>query len=146
MDLNTNLFEVCVKLSENNFPQSRKDDAYYFVRPDMLVRMDQFGALRDIDKIMGFGKGDMFGKLIYYPTLDELIAVTKPTQLILTVDSGWWAYQDTLPTDSDFGVSHRQTGDNLWFAVANLYNYMADQKVKGIVPLEIITPTDENTI
>lgn len=140
--MDTKLFEICAKLAQNNFPQSRKDDAHYFVRPDMLVRMDNFGAIRDTDKTMGFGKGDMFGKLIYYPTLEELIEQTEPTQLIKTVDSGWWAYQDTLPVDQDFGVSHRQTGENLWYAVANLYNYLHEQGQKPIIPLEIL---NENT-
>lgn len=122
-----NLFKTCLKLQELGFPPTRRDDSWYFVRPDMLIRMTEVNTLYGVDRRpFGYdGEKSLFNELVYYPSIFELETAAKPTQIVYTVASGVIAYQDVKWRDSttneDGMQSTKAQGENLWEALANLY-------------------------
>jgi hypothetical protein len=120
-------YKVCQRLQELGFPQLRRDDSWYFVRPDMLIPLPEINALYGIDRRpFGYnGEKSLFNELIYFPQEKELELAAKPTQIVYTVSSGVMAYQDVkafdIETKEDVMQSTKAQGDNLWFALANLY-------------------------
>lgn len=62
-------FELCLKLRDAGFPQLRRFQSMYYVRPDMLICIDNLSALKSD------GKTDfenIFQTLIFKPTLDDI--------------------------------------------------------------------------
>lgn len=121
------VFETCKRLQELGFPQIRRDDSWYFVRPDMLIPMTEVDCLYGTDRRpFGYnGEKSLFNELIYFPQEKELELAAKPTQIVYSVGSGVFAYQDVkafdIETKEDVMQSTKVQGETLWFALANLY-------------------------
>lgn len=110
-----NVFELCRDLNKYGFPQKRHDEAYYYTRPDMLVRMDNMDALRTDDKKITF----YISELVYHPELQDFFDFlgTDFQQLTRTNASGWFAYTNSMLGE---GITTRSGGVTPWLALANV--------------------------
>ncbi len=116
------VYKVCIKLQELGFPQIRRDDSWYFVRPDMLIPLTEVNILYGVDRRpYGYdGERSLFNELVYFPSEKELEIASKPTQIVYTQRSGVMAYKDK--PDGDGGIAaDRGEGVDLWHALADLY-------------------------
>lgn len=107
------VFELCRELNLKGFPQKREDTAWYFVRPDMMLK---FG---DVDTLKGTDGRSMisFNELIYYPKTADFIEWLGNDfqQLTKTNASGFFAYA----THNAPGTL-RSGGTTAWLALANV--------------------------
>ena len=116
-------FRTCLKLQELGFPQIRRDDSWYFIRPDMLIPLTEVNVIYGTDRRpYGYdGARSLFNELVYYPSLEELNIIVKPTQLVHSVKSGWMAYIDEPDQETQGITSKIGRGDTQWTALADLY-------------------------
>lgn len=137
------LFDVCLELNKLAFPISRRDDALFYVRPDMCIKQQDFDAilnetgyrwkLKIGDKMSGSGfiyeeHKSLIDELIYIPTEADLFKETHGTvnQLTETLTSGWFAYTTVRATEGENFM--RGQGATPWFALADAW--LKVQKLK----------------
>lgn len=108
------VFELCRELNLKGFPQKRNDASWYFLRPDMLIKMDDIDALYGID---GKPFKELFDQIIYYPKIADFIEWLGDDfqQLTKTNASGFFAYA----THNAPGTL-RSGGVTAWLALANV--------------------------
>lgn len=130
-------FELCKELNLHGFPQKRKDDAWYYLRPDMLILMRDSEMLRDESKNMIH-----VSECIYRPTTDDFIEYlgTDLQNIVQTVRSGWFAYTNSTLGE---GVTTRSGGDTPWLALANVVLARYLEKNQQI-PVQDPTENSEN--
>ena len=115
------LFEVCKELNNLAFPVSRRDDALFYIRPDMCVRQQDFDAILDErNKPFATSKRPLIDELIFIPTEADLFRETPDVnQLTKTNTAGWFAYTGLRPQeDADY---FRGNGITPWFALADVW-------------------------
>jgi hypothetical protein len=121
------IFDMCVKLKECGLYQSRKPDAYYYVTPNIVVRMDDLSDLRNpYSHFSDF----VFQDIIFQPKLEDLFDCVDVNQLNRTVTSGWMAYQDN---PGEGAVNFRGQGETIWLAVAKLFVTIVEYN-KSLIP------------
>lgn len=130
MDRYQQIFECCKEMDKLGFPQERRDDSWFYVRPDMMIRMMDMEYLKDVD---GYSF-ESFDQLIYQPTLQDLINALQPNNIDFSVNSG--IYVGTTYGNQEF----RTNGETIWLALAG--NWISIKKVKD----EIIPPIDLDTL
>lgn len=127
-------FELCRELNKHGFPQHRRDDGYYWIRPDMVINV------KDVDCLYGEDMRpveNVYENLIYYPsTTDFLNFLGKDFQQVInTIASGIWAYANGYEEDE----SIRSQGATVWHALANVvYSRFVDAQNRQNV---VLTPT-----
>lgn len=147
------LFEVCLELNKLAFPISRRDDALFYIRPNMCIRQQDFGAIfQENGTPFGYRITDLtntkidWGKprpalvdeLIYVPTLDDLFKQTHGTvnQLTETLTSGWFAYTGVRPITTEQKPEDllpdfiKGNGETPWFALADVWIQVQKWKLK----------------
>lgn len=131
------LFDVCLELNKLAFPVSRRDDALFYIRPDMCIRQQDFDAIKNE---MGRPFATTFeseqphpralvDEFIYIPTEADLFKETHGTvnQLTETLTSGWFAYTNVRESD-EFSPFLKGNGATPWFALADAWIQV--QKIK----------------
>lgn len=109
-------FELSRELNKLGFPQSRRDDAWYWLRPDMLIPITEKDSLYGVDK-RPFDL--MFENLIYYPLeADFLSYLGANFQGInhMEEDGLYYAYVNGLAE----GDNLRSSGTTPWLALATV--------------------------
>lgn len=118
-------FTTCVELRELGFPQKRKFQSMYYVRPDMLICIDDLSALKS-DGHTDFE--NIFTTLVFKPRLEDLIEESPWLQEFIRMEDGSVFAYSTVEEDpayiketsrSDKFI--RARGANHWEASANLY-------------------------
>lgn len=133
-------FELCRELNKFGFPQTRRDDGYYFVRPDMLINM------KDVDCLYGVDKrpfAPLFDNLIFYPQFEDLLNFVQEDlqQVVQTVSSGFFAYINSKKIP---GATIRSTGSTAWLALASaIYAWYLEQQADF---LPQVAETSENKV
>lgn len=121
MEINED-FELCLKLKDAGFPEDRMYGSIYYIRPDMMISVDEIGSLRapgwtDFESI--------FSLLVYQPTLGRIELASRSffTQCAWTSGAGCFAYSNVLNPDAPEGSDPyiRANGRTEWEARANLY-------------------------
>ena len=109
-------FELCRELNKHGFPQIRRDDSWYFIRPDLLVQMNNIDALYGIDKRPPH---NFFETAIYYPTIEDFenFLQNDLQSVVQTVRSGWFAYANSTAVP---GATVRSGAPTMWLALANV--------------------------
>ena len=74
MSTNYPNFDLCLEAKELGFPQARKSGAMYYVRPDMLISIEDLTYLRK-DGYTDFE--DIFNTLVFKPRLDDLSEASR---------------------------------------------------------------------
>lgn len=117
MDKDKTVYDVCVDLKRNGIEQSRKDDAFYFVTPDILVRIQDIDSLHKPDKTRDWE--DLFEKLVYYPTTQDLIGYigSDLQQIQRLSDFTLFAY---VEPDTSEQEAFRGRGNSIWEALATV--------------------------
>ena len=112
------LFDVCRELNELAFPISRRDDALFYLRPDMCIRQQDFSAIYDEN---GRTKTPDILEFIYIPTTDDLLKATHGTvnQLVESNTAGWYVYTSVDPKQD--GNLIKGNGATPWFALADAW-------------------------
>jgi hypothetical protein len=129
------MFDVCKELNRLSFQSSRRDDALFYIRPDMCIRQ------RDFDSIRG-EHGQAYGgrysgetdirslrdEIIYIPTEADLFHALESDleQLTHTNSAGWFAYTNIRLDDGTI----RGQGENPWFALADAWIKVQEWKLK----------------
>lgn len=67
--METPIFNLCLELRDAGFPQKRQFQAMYYVRPDMLICMDDLSALKRDGRTDFL---DLFSELVFKPTLADI--------------------------------------------------------------------------
>lgn len=127
------VFELCRELHKYGFPQEHYDEAFYYVRPDVIVRMDNLDSLLEFEEPH---RSVGISQLIYMPRLGDFIEYlgTALQQVIQTERSGWFAY--TWSTLGE-GITTRSGGDTMWLALANVCLarfHEKDQQIPVVIP------------
>lgn len=134
-------FDVCLEMNKLAFPASRRDDALFYIRPDMCIQQRNFDSILD-GKGMPFGfqyvrgvedkllKHNLIDELIFIPTEKDLFSTLSGTlnQLTETLTSGWFAYTGVRGEDEMF---IKGQGANPWFAMADAWLLVQKWKTKG---------------
>lgn len=119
-------FDLCLKLKDLGFPQLRKFQAMYYVRPDMLICIDDLSALKS-DGHTDFE--NIFSTLVFKPRLGELWEEMQEyvQEIVKMADGTYFAYS-TIEEDEDFILESgrmdkfmRARGDEPGIALMNLY-------------------------
>lgn len=126
-------FELCRELNRFGFPQKRRDDAWYFLRPDMLISITSIDSLYGVDKRpygyssmkvesgtygpIGTPRASIFEQLIYYPTLEDFQEYLGGTlqNVVLSETSFFIAYINGIHE----GETIRANGVTMWKALAS---------------------------
>lgn len=148
------LFDVCLELNKLTFPVSRRDDALFYIRPDMCIKQRDFGAIQsEFGRAYGFKKNgeienkvvtnSLVDELIYIPTEADLFKETHGTvnQLTETLTSGWFAYT-TVRIESESPEFIKGNGATPWFALADAW--LQVQKLKTANDLTAKDISNEN--
>lgn len=108
-------FELCRELNKLGFPQKRCDDSWYWLTPELLIKMEDVDSLYLSDKRTTPSYAD---HLIYYPTIEDFIDhLQEDLQSVSqTVASGWFAYAGSHIA----GATLRSGGTSPWLALANV--------------------------
>lgn len=111
------LFDVCLELNQLAFPVSRRDDALYYLRPDMCIRQRDFDVIRGENSLAMTPNTQ---ELVYIPTMNDLFHATPDLeQLTKTNSSGWFAYTNVQPEESAQLI--KGNGATPWFALADAW-------------------------
>lgn len=131
------VFEECVRMKCLSFPENRKFDNYYFVRPDVLIQG------RDVDSLKNpfskFTPQNIYDLLIWYPTEQDIISrlgLTLKT-INFSVTSGVWVYTDVK---NENGEDIRGNGVTLWFALADAWCNAKREQDKTLIDISIPSP------
>lgn len=108
-------FELCRELHKYGFPAKHHDEAFYYIRPDVLFRQDNADCLKAEDKRTTLN----LQECIYLPSTDDFVDFLGSAlqQVIQTERSGWFAY--TWSTLGE-GITTRSGGTTMWLALANV--------------------------
>lgn len=110
---------LCLKLKELGFPQKRKYQAHYYVRPDMLICLDDLSVL----KSDGYTNYDnIFATLVFKPSLQDMIDETKEFFYEMrTMDDGTYFIYTTVEEDPELikktgriDLAIRARGSDVW--------------------------------
>lgn len=126
MDAKGTNFDLCVQLREVGFPQLRKFQAMYYIRPDMLICIDDLSALKS-DGHTDFE--NIFNSLVFKPTLQDISDNSQDffQELIRMNDGTFMAYSSVLEDEAYLESVGRKDpymrapGATEWRARANLY-------------------------
>lgn len=135
-------WDLCFQLKQHGFPQKRQFQAMYYVRPDILVCIDDLSALKS-DGFTDFE--NIFSTLVFNPTLADLWrAVEAYLHEIVKMSDGTYFAYSTVEEDPDYILETgrvdkfiRARGDNPWLALVNLYIAVAKR-----YPLRTLTPEE----
>lgn len=118
-------FDTCLKLRTLGFPQKRKFQSMYYVRPDTLICIDDLSALKN-DGETDFE--NIFDLLFFKPRLEDLIAECDfLDEFIQMADGSWMAYSKIEEDPAYIEKTGRQDkmiraqGNDCWQALCNLY-------------------------
>lgn len=139
------LFDVCLELNKLAFPVSHRDDALFYIRPDMCIKQRDFDAMLDEtgrpyskwNMPKPKNKSDMqprlIDEIIYIPTEDDLFHETFGTinQLTETLTSGWFAYTN-IRVEEGSPEFFKGNGATPWFALADAWIQVQQWKLKSI--------------
>lgn len=123
----------------------------YYVRPDMLVCIDDLSALKN-DGHTDFD--NIFATLVYKPRLEELFSATSPylVELVTMSDGTWFAYSnvaESVEVMKETGRNDpfvRARGDTPWHALANLFIDVSNRyKRTSLSPEELIGSSNKVT-
>ena len=132
------IFDTCVKLKDAGLYQSRRPDDYYYITPEVVVRMDDLSDLRNpYSHFSDFN----FQNIVFQPSLNDLLFNVQVSQLVKTVDSAWIAYQDNSE-----GKSYRAQGNTPWLAIADLFLGIVKDNKKTIPDVDAGTLDESNSI
>jgi len=134
------VFELCRELHLKGFPQQRFDEAYYYIRPDLIVRMDNLDALKTPIGESRYASDANISEFIYAPRIEDFIEYLGMDlqNVVQTVRSGWFAYTNSTLGE---GITTRSGGTTMWLALANVILARYLEKDKQI-PVSI--PDSEN--
>lgn len=134
-------FELCRELQKYGFPQKRFDEAYYFVRPDLLVRMDNIDMLKSYSggRYCSFEPANI-SELIYMPHVEDFVEFlgVDLQNVVQTIRSGWFAYTNSTLGE---GITTRSGGADMWLALANVCLARFMEKNQQI---PVVLPESEN--
>lgn len=120
------VFDVCVKMYELSFQASRRDDAVFYLRPDMCIKQSNLDSL-----VNEYGRplSSSIKDLVYIPTEGDLFHALSSdlNQLTLTNTAGWFAYTNVRGDDEQF---IRGQGETPWFAMADAWIKVQEWKIK----------------
>lgn len=118
-------FDLCLKLLSLGFPQKRKFQSMYYVRPDTLICIDDLSALKH-DGHTDFE--DIFGKLVFKPRIEDLLEEAPFLQEFIRMSDGSVFAYSTVEEDPKFIEQTgrqdkyiRANGRTHWEALVNLY-------------------------
>ena len=133
-------FELCRELNLKGFSQKRRDDGYYFIRPDMLINVKDIDCLYGSD-IRPFS--NVFEQLIYRPTVEDFEDFLQEDlqQVIQTNASGWFAYANST---HGMGITTRSGGETMWLALANVIYARYLEKDQKLPVMDV--SESENTV
>lgn len=126
MEMKGGNFELCVQLRELGFPQLRKFQSMYYVRPDTLICIDDLSALKN-DGHTDFE--NIYGGLVFKPSLQDIADASEDffQEVIKMNDGSYMAYSNVLEDEQFIKETGRQDpnirapGATEWRARANLY-------------------------
>lgn len=119
-------WDTCFNLKEFGFPQKRKYQSMYYVRPDMLICIDDLSALKN-DGATDFE--NIFNTLVFKPRIEDLWEEMQPflQEVVKMGDDTYFAYS-TVEEDPDYILETgrmdkfiRFRGTTPWEALTGLY-------------------------
>lgn len=119
-------WDICFQLKSLGFPQKRQFQAMYYVRPDMLICIDDLSALKS-DGHTDFE--NIFSTLVFKPRLQDLWDEMESylQEVVKMGDDTYFAYS-TVEEDPDYILETgrmdkfmRARGDTVWNALVTLY-------------------------
>lgn len=157
------LFDVCLELNKLAFPISRRDDALFYIRPDMCIKQQDLNVIlaengfaygynsvlrqvsitttemKNVEPIRGRNLKD---ELIYIPTEADLFKQTHGTvnQLTETLTSGWFAYTNVRAAEGESFM--RGQGATPWFALADAWIQVQKLKTQNDLKANDIPDAD----
>lgn len=151
------LFDVCLELNKLTFPISRRDDALFYIRPDMCIKQQDFDAVLGEDSrpwsgqwqkelesgvVMG-GLRSILDELVYVPTEADLFKQTHGTvnQLVETLTAGWFAYTNVRSGD-EFSDFIKGNGATPWFALTDAWIQVQKLKTQNDLKANDIPDAD----
>lgn len=119
------VFEVCLSLRDAGLPQKRQYQAMYYVRPDMLICIDDLSCLKN-DGPTDFE--DIFKALIFKPRLEDLVEYATPfLHEVIKMGNGTFFAYSNIQENEEFllktgrkDAAVRAAGRTIWEAIANL--------------------------
>jgi hypothetical protein len=118
------IFDVCKELNRLSFQASRRDDALFYIRPDMCISQQNLDSL-----VNEWGRplSSSVQDLIYNPTVADLFHALDGdlNQLSLTNSAGWFAYTSIRLDDGTI----RGQGETPWFAMADAWIKVQEWKL-----------------
>lgn len=128
-------FDLCLALREAGFPQKREQGSRYYIRPDMLIKIDDLGVIRS-DGDTDFE--NIFETLVFKPTLGDIEEASRSffTQVAWTVNAGCFAYSNAPNPDAPEGTDPyiRANGTSEWGARVNLYLSVKNGQNHIVIP------------
>lgn len=125
-----NKFETCCRLHDLGFPSSKRDGSLYYVTQKLKIKAENAVYLQS-DTEFGTFQG-----LIFEPSLENLLHESKSyfTQIIQTIQSGVFAYSniEEKKENGDVDPFMRAGGDDMWFALANLWIKVAEMNNRTV--------------
>lgn len=119
-------FDLCLKLRDAGFPQKRSFQSMYYVRPDMLICIDDLSALKN-DGHTDFE--NIFSPLIFKPRAEDVWEEVQPylQEILKMGDNTYFAYS-TVEEDPAYIEQTGRTdkfirsrGATPWEALVTLY-------------------------
>lgn len=139
------LFDVCLELNKLAFPFSHRDEnSLFFVRPDMMIRRQDFEIILGDDErqysrwfneeqkkktTKGNPPQRLIDEVIFKPSYEDLFKETHGivNQLTETLTAGWFAYTGVRPVPTDQKEKDllpdfiKGNGATPWFALADAW-------------------------
>ncbi len=120
------VWDKCFQMKNFGFPQKRKFQSMYYVRPDMLICIDDLSALKN-DGATDFE--NIFATLVFKPRLEDLLEEMQPFfhEIVKMSDDTYFAYS-TVEEDPAYIAETGRTdkyirsrGETPWDALVSLY-------------------------
>lgn len=132
-------YDYCLDLKKNGIQQSRNDDAFYFVTPEILIRIRDIDSLHKVDKTRDWE--NLFEKLVYYPTEADLLDYlgSDLQQIQRMSDFTFFSYVEPDYADQE---AYRGRGDTVWASLVTVIMERFEQRKARL--LENKPNTDAN--
>lgn len=143
------IYDLCLHLKKNGIQQSRKDEAYYFVTPEILTRVMYVDSLfslyrKDAPYRPDINRDweDLFEKLVYYPTEADLLGYlgSDLQQIQRMSDFTFFSYVEPDYEDQE---AYRGRGDTVWASLVTVIIGRFEQRKARL--LENKPKQDEST-
>lgn len=132
------------------FPQKRQFQAMYYIRPDMLICIDDLSALKRDGKT---DFEDIFNQLIFKPRLEDIIEESPWLQETIRLNDGSICTYSNIEEDPEIiektgrkDKALRARGANHWEAYMNLYIAVKQKEQKDNPSRTRVLGSEGNTV